>query len=440
MSTSTRPGATITGIGLVTPVGRGVAEFFEALCLGKSGLVQPPAGHPAAGAAEVVGIAPDIDPTSVLPAREVLAVDRYVVMALAAADDAMRDAALEVGRDVDPLRVAVVVSSGAGGLITFEAQAIAREAGGRTAVSAYLYPGFLPNMATARIAIRYGIRGYSSSMATACAAGAHAVAEALRLIRSGDADVVVCGGAESPLGPTGIAGFGNARALATGWADPTAASRPFDRRRNGFVLGEGAGVLVVERADHADARGAVGYADLIGWGGTTDAHHPTSPRADGSGAAESMRRALASAGAVPADVGYVNAHGTGTKLGDIAETRAVQAAFGTHAPAVSSTKGVTGHLLGSAGAVEAAATALAVCHGLLPPTQNLDDPDPACDLDHVRGAARPADLTAALSNSFAFGGHNVSLLFGPASTGRTRRGEPGHGGAEHDQPSGKGTR
>ncbi|MGC4768294.1 beta-ketoacyl-[acyl-carrier-protein] synthase family protein [Micromonospora sp. DT44] len=424
MTGSTRPSATITGMGLVTPVGRGVADFFAAICNGRSGLVRPPEGHGAAAATEVVGIAPDIDPTTVLPPNEVLAADRFLIMGLAAADDAMRDAGLEVGRDVDPLRVAVVVSSGAGGLTTYEAQAKAREERGRTAVSAYLYPGFLPNMAAARIAIRYGIQGYSSCIATACAASAHAVAEALRLIRAGDADVVVCGGAESPLGPTGTAGFANARALATGWSDPTQASRPFDRRRNGFVLGEGAGILVVERADHADARGVAGYADIIGWGATTDAFHPTSPRADGAGAAQSMRRAVADAGVAPTDVDYINAHGTSTKRGDLAETRAVHTAFGTHAPAVSSTKGVTGHLLGSAGAVEAAATALAVTYGMLPPTHNLDDPDPACDLDHVRGQARPVRPRAVLSNSFAFGGHNVSLMFGPPSTARAREADP----------------
>jgi 3-oxoacyl-[acyl-carrier-protein] synthase II len=228
--------------------------------------------------------------------------------------------------------------------------------------------------------------------------------------------VVICGGAESPLGPTGIAGFGNARALASGWADPRDASRPFDRSRNGFVLGEGAAILVVEEADRARARDAAGYADLIGWGVTTDAHHPTMPRQDGTYAAEAMRRALANAGIDAAGVGYVNAHGTGTKLGDIAEANAIRAVFGAGGPAVSSTKGVTGHLLGAAGAVEAAATAIALSRNTLPPTNNLDDPDPACDLDHVRKAPRTGQIPAALSNSFAFGGHNVSLLFGPPST------------------------
>jgi 3-oxoacyl-[acyl-carrier-protein] synthase II len=407
--------AAVTGLGVVTPVGRAVDEFFDAVCTGQSGLVRPPEGHPAEGAVEAAGIAPAIDPRDVLPPTETKLVDRFLVMALAAADDALADAGLVVGRDADPLRTAVVVATGAGGLITFERQALLRSARGRAAVSAYLYPGYLPNMASARIAIKHGIHGYSSTISTACAAGAHAIAEALRLIRAGDADVVVCGGAESPLGPTGIAGFAQARALASGWADPRDASRPFDRARNGFVLGEGAGVLVVERASHAAARGAPVYADLIGWGATTDAHHPTMPRPDGGYAAEAVRMCLANAGVVPGDVGYVNAHGTGTKLGDIAEASALRTVFGADGPAVSSTKGVTGHLLGAAGAVEAVATVLAVSRSLAPPTANLDDPDPQCELDHVRKAARSGRYEVALSNSFAFGGHNVSLLFARAS-------------------------
>ncbi len=274
----------------------------------------------------------------------------------------------------------------------------------------------LSNMATARIAIKHGIRGFSTAIVTACAAGAQAVAEGLRLIRSGDADVVVCGGTESSLHPTIAAAFTNARALASGWDDPTQASRPFDSRRNGFVLGEGSAVLILESPEHAAARGAAGYAELTGWGASTDAHHPTMPRPDGAGAADAMRSALANAGLTPADIGYVNAHGTGTKLGDVAETAALRSVFGGHTPAVSSTKGATGHLLGAAGALEAAVTALAVARGTLPPTVNLTEPDPACDLDHVRGAARTGPLTAALSNAFAFGGHNLSLVFEPAST------------------------
>jgi len=413
--------AVVTGLGTFTPLGRGAAELFDALCHGKSGLRRPPAGHQLDGVVSEIGIAPDITAAEVLPPSEGRLVDRFVLMAMAAADDAIADAGLVIGTDVDPTRVAIVVSSGAGGLTTYEAQALERAERGPTAVSPYLLPGMLPNMAAARIAIKYGIRGWSSAVATACAAGAHAVAEAARLIRYGEADVVVCGGAESPLNATTALAFAHARALAHGFEDPEAASRPFDRRRNGFVLSEGAGVLVVERAGFAEARGAAGYADLLGWGGSTDAYRPTAPRPDGEGAAQAMRAALASGSLTAADVDYVNAHGTATKLGDVAETKAIRAVFGDHSPAVSGTKSMTGHLLGGSGAVEAAICALAIAEGALPPTHNLEDPDPACDLDHVRGSARRQDVRAVLSNSFAFGGHNVSLLLGGPSTTRTRR-------------------
>jgi 3-oxoacyl-[acyl-carrier-protein] synthase II len=408
--------AVITGIGLVTPVGCDVESFFAALCKGPSGLQKPPPDHPAADL-QAAGLAPHIDPVSVLPPTEIRCVDRFVLLGLAAAERALTDAGLDIGRDADPFRVAVVVSTGGGGLETFEQSSQARQARGRPGVSPYLLPGMLSNMAAARIAIKYGIRGFSTAFVTACAAGAQAVAEAFRLIAEGSADVVICGGTESPLHPTIAAAFGNARALASGWDDPAAASRPFDRRRNGFVLGEGAAVLVVEREAHAAARGARSYASLIGWGATTDAHHPTMPRPDGDGAAACMRQALSRAGLSPADVTYVNAHGTSTKIGDIAEARAIRSVFGADAgPAVSSIKSVTGHMLGASGAVEAAASALAVSRGTLPPTHNLDDPDPDCDLDHVRGTPRTGPAGVALSNSFAFGGHNVSLVFGPASS------------------------
>ncbi len=421
----TRPAVTITGIGLVTPVGRKLDDVFDALCAGRSGLRVPPEGHPVSGWVDSVGVSPDIEPIEVLPATETRCVDRFVLLAMAATDDAVADARLVVGRDVDPERIAVVVSTGAGGFKTYEDYAHERWDRGRPAISPYLLPGMLSNMAAARIAIKYGIRGYSSAPVTACAAGAHAVSEALRLIRAGDADVVICGAGEASLHPTITAAFRNARALAHDWADPTQASRPFDRRRNGFVLGDGGGVFVVERSDFADARGASGYADLIGWGGTTDAFHPTKPRPDGQGAAGSMRKALADAGLTPSDVDYVNAHGTSTTLGDVAETVALRSVFGERTPAVSSIKALTGHLLGASGVVEAAATALAVSRGILPPTANLDDPDPACDLDHVRGTPRIGPVGAALSNTFAFGGHNITLAFGQPSTRSTRSADDG---------------
>jgi 3-oxoacyl-[acyl-carrier-protein] synthase II len=275
-------------------------------------------------------------------------------------------------------------------------------------------------MATARIAVKYGIRGPSFTIATACAASAHAVAEGFRLIRSGDADVVVCGGTEASLGPTGLSGFRNARALATGWDDPEAASRPFDRHRNGFVLAEGGGVLVIERSDIVEARSGSGYADLIGWGATSDAYHLVMPRPDGGGAADAMRIALQNAGAETTDVQYLNAHATGTRIGDLSEAKAINSVFGSDQPLVSSTKGVMGHLLGGAGVVEGAVTVMAVASGQLPPTKNLDEPDAKCDLNHVRDQAVQKPVTLALSNSFAFGGHNVTLAFGQPSTMRRR--------------------
>jgi len=417
--TAARGGVVITGMGVVTSVGTSAAEVMAAMCEGRSGLRRPPEGHPLDGGLDVAGFSPPIDPVSVLPAPETRVVDRYVVMALHAAADAIADAGLEVGRDVDPYRAGVVIS-GTGGLATLETQAIARAQRGRLSVSPYLLPGMLPNMGAARVAIKYGIRGYSSSIGTACAAGGQSIAEGVRLIRSGACDVVVCGCSEAPLFPTLADTFLNARALARGWAaDPTGASRPFDRRRNGMVLGEGAGVFVLERVDHADARGAAGYADVVGWGATNDAHHPTTPHPDGEGAAECMRRALADAGIAPSDVGYLNAHGTSTKLGDLAEALAVRRVFGDRdTPPVSATKAVTGHMLGASGMAEAAVTVLALRRGVLPPTHNLDDPDPACELDHVIKAPRRADLAYALSNSFGFGGHNISLVFAHPSTRR----------------------
>jgi 3-oxoacyl-[acyl-carrier-protein] synthase II len=410
--------AVVTGIGLVTPVGSSPAGVLDALCTGRSGLRTPPENHPLAGVAEVAGIAPEIDAATVVPAKEARTVDRYIVMALAAAESAMADAGLVVGRDVDPYRIGVIVS-GAGGLATLESAAVARARRGRVGVSPFLLPGMLPGMGAARIAIKYGIRGYSSSIATACAAGAQSIGVAARLIRGGDADVVVCGSSEAHLFPTFADAFANAWALARGWEDPAAASRPFDRRRNGLVLSEGAGLLVLERSAHADARGAAGYADVVGWGATTDAHHPTTPCPDGSGAAECMRRALEDAAITESDVGYLNAHGTGTKLGDAAEALAIRKVFG-YGPPVSSIKGLTGHMLGASGAVEAAVTVAAMVRGVLPPTHNLDDPDPACDLDHVRDQARTAAIDCALSNSFGFGGHNISLVFGRPSTRKRR--------------------
>lgn len=404
-------GAVVTGIGLVGPLGRTVDELYDALCAGRSGVIAPPADHPLAGVVEAAAFGPPIEPSSVLPPVEARVVDRGIVMALRAAEDAVADACLEIGRDVDPRRTAVMIG-GVGGLATMSEQAVARAGRGRFGISPYLLPGVLPNMAAARIAIKFGARGYSSAVGTACAAGAQSIGEGLRILRAGEADVVLCGCTEEPLFPAFADGFGNARALASGWTDPAQASRPFDRRRNGLVLGEGAGVVVLERPEFARARGARSYGRVLGWGASTDGFHPTAPRPDGEGAADAMRLALRDAGAAPDEVGYVCAHGTSTKAGDAAEASAVLAVFGPHQPPISSLKGATGHLLGVSGVFSAAVSLLGLRRGRLPATRNLDHPDPKCaDLDLIRDSPRPADgAKLALVNAFGFGGHNISLV------------------------------
>ena len=406
---------TITGMGLMTPVGRGVDEVFRALLQGKSGIGRPPVGHSVAGSVELGGFLPAFEVGDLASGPDGKVMDRTVILAQLTAEEALADAGLVVGENVEAERIGVIIG-GVGGMATLEKQVLARAERGRVAVSPYLLTGILPNMPAARVAIRFGIRGYTSSVGTACASGAQAIADAVRLIRCGEADVVICGASEAPLFPTFAETFANARALARNWDDPTEASRPFDLRRNGFVLSEGAALLVLESADHANKRGARGYADVAGYGVNADAHHPTAPRPDGTGAAACMRQAFASGKVSPEQVGYVNAHGTSTKLGDVAESVAIGLAFKGSSPAVSSTKALTGHMLGTSGVVEAAATAMAVATGLLPPTYNLEDPDPACPLDHVRKEPREAHPQYALSNSFGFGGQNVSLLFGPPST------------------------
>ncbi|HST46296.1 beta-ketoacyl-[acyl-carrier-protein] synthase family protein [Jatrophihabitans sp.] len=414
---ATRPGVVITGIGMLTPVGTGIAEVFDAVCTGRSGLARPPEGHPVAGSIEVAGMVGALDATGIGSGPERKTLDRTIVLALLTARAALADAGLVVGQDVRPDRVSVILG-GVGGMSTLESQVLDRAARGRVGVSPYLLTGILPNMPSARIAIEHGIRGYTSVVGTACASGAQAIADGIRLIRSGEADVVICGASEAPLFPTFAEAFDNARALARDWDDPSQASRPFDRRRNGFVLSEGAALLVLERAAHADERGARGYADLVGYGVSTDAYHPTAPDPAGTGATACMRAALADARIAPDQVGYVNAHGTSTKLGDVAESHAIGQAFGTARPAVSSTKSLTGHMLGTSGVVEAAISAMALNCDILPPTYNLTDPDPECELNHI--CDRPL-LTAAqyaMSNSFGFGGQNVTLLFGRSATPR----------------------
>lgn len=402
--------AVITGLGLVTPVGTGATEAWDGIVAGRSGAGPiedfDVSGYETRIAAQVR----DFDPAAYMPARDVARCDRFSQMAVAAAVLAWDDAGLtdEVDRD----RAGAVVGSGIGGLYTIEEQAAALERGGPRRVSPFTVPKLMPNAAAAAVSMRLGLRGINHCVASACATGAHALGEALLAIRSGRADVVFAGGTEAALTPLSLAAFARMGALSRRNDDPAAASRPFDAGRDGFVFGEGAGVLVLESEEHARRRGAQPIAILRGYGATADAFHLTQPDPDGDGAARAMTLALADAGVHPEDVDYVNAHGTSTPYNDRIETIAIKTALGPESKRipVTSTKSQTGHLLGAAGAVEAALTALVIDRGLIPRTINLDEPDPECDLDYVADEPREQRVTTALSNSFGFGGQNACLV------------------------------
>jgi 3-oxoacyl-[acyl-carrier-protein] synthase II len=400
----------ITGIGPVTPIGIGVDRFWSAAAAGRSGAGKLEGFDTSRHASRVAAQVHDFDPERHLERGEARRMERFAQFALAAARMALDDAGLEPA-EADRSRIGCVIGTGIGGIAAFEAQLRVLQDRGPSRVSPHLVGQMIPNMAAGQVAIRLGLTGPNDCTVTACAASGHAVARAVDLLRAGRADVVLAGGAEAAITPLTLAGFCATRALTTRNDDPEGASRPFDAGRDGFVLGEGATVLVLERLGHALERGARIYAEVAGYGLSSDAHHETAPEPEGAGAAAAMSGALRDAGLAPEDVGYVNAHGTSTPLGDIAEARAIHKVFGAHAAgvAVSSTKSMTGHLLGAAGATEVALTALALLHGLLPPTINLDRPDPECALDHVAHTARPANPGAALSNSFGFGGQNVSI-------------------------------
>jgi 3-oxoacyl-[acyl-carrier-protein] synthase II len=397
----------VTGMGAVTPLGADVEQTWAAMVEGRSG-VGPIASFDASQlpvriAAEVR----DFSAHDHFDSRDARRFDRFAHLGLVAARQALAHSGLDVGAEGD--RVGVVFASGLGGVATLVEQAAVLAERGPSRVSPFLIPTMIPNMVAGQIAIETGARGPTSSTVTACAASATAIGDAVDLIRLGRADVVVAGGSEAAITPLCVAAFAQMRALSTRNDDPEGASRPFDAARDGFVAGEGAGALVLEERGHALARGAVPLAEVAGYGASTDAHHLTAPDPEGSGAALCMRVALADAGVAPGDVGYVNAHGTSTQLNDRAESLAVRAVLGTGVP-MSSTKSMTGHLLGAAGAVEAIACIQALLSGCLPPTRNLERPDPDLGLDLVAGRARPAAFGVAMSNSFGFGGHNVSLV------------------------------
>ena len=402
----------ITGLGAVTPIGNTVATYWAGLQSGANGVAPitlfDASKHACRFAAEVK----DFDPSGVLDPKETKRWDRFCQFGVVAAKEALAQSGLEIS-DANRQRIGVIIGSGVGGLLTMETQAHVLEGKGPGRVSPFTVPMMIPNMATGLAAIALGAQGPSSAVATACAAGSNAIGDAFRLLQQGHADAMVCGGAESAITPLGVAGFASAKALSFRNDDPATASRPFDAERDGFVIGEGAGILVLETLEHAQARGAEILGEVVGYGMTCDAHHITSPIPGGLGGARAMSLALADAGLKADDIDYVNAHGTSTPANDSNETAAIKTALGERAMAipVSSTKSMTGHLLGGSGGIEAVAAVLALQNGVVPPTINHQNPDPACDLDVVPNQAREQIISTALSNSFGFGGHNVCLAF-----------------------------
>ena len=411
MTTASERRVVVTGIGPVTPVGIGVDRFWSALTEGRSGVGKLEAFDASAYASRIAAQVHDFRVEDYMEPSAARRMERFAQMAVAAARLAIGDASLDLDA-IDRSRVGCVLGTGIGGIGAFEEQVRVLAERGPSRVSPRLVAMMIPNMAAGQVAIQLGITGPNDCTVTACAASGHAIARAVDLIRAGRADVVLAGGAESAITPLTVAGFCAARALSTRNDDPEGASRPFDSGRDGFVVGEGSTVLVLEDRDSAMARGARIYAEIAGYGLSSDAYHETAPQPDGIGGAAAMKAALDDARLNADEIGYINAHGTSTSLGDIAETKAIHAVFGEHARslAVSSTKSMTGHMLGAAGATEAAATALAVADGVLPPTINLTDPDPECDLDYVPLVAREIRVRAAVTNSFGFGGHNVSIV------------------------------
>ena len=401
----------ITGMGAVTPVGNDVASYWDAIIAGRSGVTRITRFDPSSYASQIAGEVKDFDPTSCITPKDARRMDRFVQFAIVAADEAGKSAGLDMASE-DPDSVGVLIGSGIGGLIIIEQQHTILLEKGPAKVSPFLIPMLITNMASGQVSIRLGAKGPNLCIATACATATHAIGEAARIIASGDADVMIAGGTESATTPLGLAGFCALKALSTRNDAPERASRPFDAERDGFIMSEGAGIVVLEELEHARKRGARILCELVGYGLTGDAHHMTAPAPGGAGAAQCMRRALASAALNPEDIDYINAHGTSTRLNDKFETAAIKDVFGDRAGkiAISSTKSMIGHLLGAAGGVELIAAVLALEKGIVPPTINYENPDPECDLDYVPNAARELQVNAALSNSFGFGGHNATLL------------------------------
>jgi 3-oxoacyl-[acyl-carrier-protein] synthase II len=402
----------VTGVGLVSPVGIGTQENWDALCNGVSGIGPITRFDASAFSTRFAGEVKHFDPLKWVEKKELKKMDIFIQFAIAASQFAMDDAKLEITPELAP-RVGVFIASGIGGFTTIEREHKALLEGGPRKISPFFIPSAIINLAAGQVSIRFGAKGPNSATCTACTASAHAVGDAWEIIRRGAADAMIAGGSEAAICAMGVGGFGALRALSTRNDDPAHASRPFDKDRDGFVLGEGAGVLILEELEHAKRRGAPIYAEMVGYGMSGDAYHITAPTEDGDGAYRVMKAAVESAGIRPQDVDYINAHGTSTPHNDRIETIAIKRAFGEHAHklVVSSTKSMTGHLLGAAGGLEAGITVLAVHHQRIPPTINLDEPDEGLDLDYVPNQARNVEIRYALSNSFGFGGTNGSLLF-----------------------------
>lgn len=402
----------VTGMGVVTPLGIGVNRFWDALVQGRSGvhLVDrfDTAGFPTRIAAQV----DDFHTDDFIDRRDAKRMDRFVQFAVAATRMAVAHAGLEITGDIAP-RVGVYIGSGIGGLQTLEDQHKTLLERGPKRLSPYFIPMMIGDMASGQVSILFGAKGPNSAPVSACATGSNAIGDAYKIILRGAADVMICGGSEAAITPLAFAGFCAARALSERNADPTGASRPFDAGRDGFVMGEGAGVLVLEEWEFAKARGAAILAEVVGYGMSGDAYHLVQPAPDGRGAAQAMRSALAEAGIGAQEIDYINAHGTSTEIGDKMETLAIKTVFeaAANGVAISSTKSMTGHLLGAAGGIEAVAVIQSLRTGVIPPTINLEEVDPECDLDYVPNVARKADVRVAMSNSFGFGGHNASLIF-----------------------------
>jgi 3-oxoacyl-[acyl-carrier-protein] synthase II len=403
----------ITGLGVVSPVGKNVSSFWESLCAGKSGISRIQSFDASNYPTQIAGEIRDIDFSTVVEPKEVSRTDRNILFAVYAADQAVKDSGLDPTAE-DCTRIATIIGSGIGGLKTLETEHAKLLSKGPSRVSPFLVPMMISDMPAGRVSIKYGFKGPNFAVVSACASAAHALGEAWLSIKAGMADVAISGGCEAGITPLSFAGFCSMKAMSTRNDTPEKASSPFDKKRDGFVMGEGSGIVVLESLEHALARKARIYGEFLGYGASGDAHHISAPAPDGEGAQRSMIMALAQAGLKPTDIDYINAHGTSTDLNDKGETFAIKKVFGDHAYKlhVSSTKSMTGHLLGASGGIEFVATTLSVYNNVIHPTINYEDPDPECDLNYVPNKAISKTVRAAMSNSFGFGGHNASLVVG----------------------------